>query len=441
MHPTNDAKSARFSLASQQAICRTLSPAILQSSSCLKGNLMIIIMITTIITIIKLDPGTRKTLSGNVCGNGIKEGSEECDCGPADSDSCSNDPCCNGSTCKLKAGAKCSDKNDLCCSGCKVKPAQTVCRPSIGMCDVEEKCNGSNGDCPPDAFIEDLTECTISGILLNGQQGQCAQGYCTSRTLQCQARSNEVGTYDGECRGFANNCELSCSVKGQQGRCDRIFGGFFVDGTACGYKGVCKSGACEQYGINALIGWIMANLGISITIFVVIFLMIIFCIHRCYKIFHVNRNIRQLNTSRSELIGSQPNLAASNASLRRAESAVSISRPQPALSRSSTVASNLFKSVNEGQVTPIMMKKASYPGQRSSTFAPMSASTAVPPPTAPQPTAQSTVSAPPPYGNTTDSSNTQKWVDPKLYNGNAELEGAKLDEFIKSTSKDSDINK
>ena len=41
-----------------------------------------------------------------VCGNGVLEAGETCDCGDAD---CSvRDPCCVGSTCQLKAGALCS---------------------------------------------------------------------------------------------------------------------------------------------------------------------------------------------------------------------------------------------------------------------------------------------------------------------------------------------
>ncbi len=69
-----------------------------------------------------VDPGTKSTIEGNMCGNGIKESGEECDCGtssvlviresliglgPANSPECMNNSCCDGKTCKLKAGAKC----------------------------------------------------------------------------------------------------------------------------------------------------------------------------------------------------------------------------------------------------------------------------------------------------------------------------------------------
>ncbi|MEM3483796.1 MAG: hypothetical protein QXW00_03585 [Candidatus Woesearchaeota archaeon] len=55
-----------------------------------------------------------------VCGNGIVEGSEQCDGGI----------CCN---------------ND-----CTFKSSNTMCRPSAGICDVAEYCTGSSASCPAD---------------------------------------------------------------------------------------------------------------------------------------------------------------------------------------------------------------------------------------------------------------------------------------------------
>ena len=43
-----------------------------------------------------------------VCGNGIVEEGEECDCGSSDAAECFlNDPCCTPGNCTLKAGADC----------------------------------------------------------------------------------------------------------------------------------------------------------------------------------------------------------------------------------------------------------------------------------------------------------------------------------------------
>ena len=46
--------------------------------------------------------------TSDVCGNGIVEGNEECDCGSSDAEECFQaDPCCTPGNCTLRAGANC----------------------------------------------------------------------------------------------------------------------------------------------------------------------------------------------------------------------------------------------------------------------------------------------------------------------------------------------
>jgi hypothetical protein len=108
------------------------------------------------------------TIASGICGNGVKDAGEDCDCGT----NCDTDPCCT-SSCKFKSGAVCHDKNDVCCSGCNFKANGTQCRSSMGACDVAEYCNGSSGSCPRDAFAPSGQTC--------GDGLTCASGVCTNR--------------------------------------------------------------------------------------------------------------------------------------------------------------------------------------------------------------------------------------------------------------------
>ena len=52
----------------------------------------------------------------HICGNGIREPGEGCDCGTPEE--CS-DSCCNATTCSLNEGALCYS-HETCCSNCEV---------------------------------------------------------------------------------------------------------------------------------------------------------------------------------------------------------------------------------------------------------------------------------------------------------------------------------
>ncbi|XP_065054894.1 uncharacterized protein LOC135683537 isoform X1 [Rhopilema esculentum] len=96
----------------------------------------------------------------NVCGNGIVEGSEECDCGSPEM--CEKkDKCCEPNGCKLKRSAQCSDFNTPdCCKDCFFKGQGALCREAINNCDLPEYCPGNSGMCPNDDYMQDGSPCS-----------------------------------------------------------------------------------------------------------------------------------------------------------------------------------------------------------------------------------------------------------------------------------------
>jgi len=121
------------------------------------------------------------TNSTSVCGNGIVEPGEDCDC--PDQDCTCYDNCCVAATCKLKVNATCSAL-DGCCdeTTCSVKAANTVCRAAKSACDTEEKCDGTSKSCPADSFLAYGTACMDD----KGDRGACWGNECRNRDFQCQ---------------------------------------------------------------------------------------------------------------------------------------------------------------------------------------------------------------------------------------------------------------
>ena len=110
-----------------------------------------------------------------VCGNGIREGNEICDCG---SEQECTDPCCNAATCQLASGAQCS-AGPCCSSTCQFLSYGSQCRAAIGECDIAEYCPGDSADCPSDEYLHDGASC-------GGSAGYCFEGRCPTHNDQCQ---------------------------------------------------------------------------------------------------------------------------------------------------------------------------------------------------------------------------------------------------------------
>jgi len=137
------------------------------------------------------------TTATSVCGNGIVEAGEECDC--PDNDCTCYDNCCDGATCRLLSNstwsAECSAV-DGCCdeTTCKIQAANTVCRAAESVCDTQEVCDGTSKSCPADSYLAYGTACTDA----NGDRGSCWNNECRNRDFQCQRVSE--GTLFGGAR-------------------------------------------------------------------------------------------------------------------------------------------------------------------------------------------------------------------------------------------------
>ncbi|XP_064647849.1 uncharacterized protein LOC135500353 [Lineus longissimus] len=227
------------------------------------------------------------------CGNGIVERGEQCDCKSAQ-ECLLKDPCCEPSTCLLQPWAFCN--HGPCCKNCSILPHTHVCRVQANECDVAEYCGGNSGLCPPNAYIQDGTQCSA-------REGHCYRGECPTHQRQCQMiwgrdalvaqtrcyqRFNPLGTMNGHCgpnvtTHLYNHCEnedvlcglLHCiggtpaplvgdmetytktfvSVKGQQFVCNILNSysipefpqdGVVKDGTKCGAGRVCLNHKCRD---------------------------------------------------------------------------------------------------------------------------------------------------------------------------------------------------
>lgn len=222
MNPSTSSDVTKFSQCTIGNVCSALGRNTV-NSECLSDNKGIV------------------TIAGAQCGNGIVEEGEDCDCGG--SEGCGDNKCCDASTCKFTEGSVCDDANDGCCTSCQFSSANTVCRASTGVCDIEEKCTGNSSTCPTDTYKADGDSC--------GNGLQCASGQCTSRDEQCRTMlSSEIGSNDTTACDDSKfpSCQIYCSVSGGSS-----FGVIqcmtnsqnYIDGTPCENGGRCRSGICE----------------------------------------------------------------------------------------------------------------------------------------------------------------------------------------------------
>lgn len=207
------------------------SQGITDFSPCSIGNICSAIGRRSVNTDCLQDNRNVETITGQQCGNGIVEPGEDCDCGGEEG--CTDDPCCNPTTCKFADGAVCDDANEDCCSNCQFASAGTVCRASTGDCDPQETCPGDSGDCPRDQTRPDGEDC--------GDGLQCTSGQCTSRDMQCKTAMGSYTSGNDTRSCDSQGCVISCASPEFGPNVCYGLQQNFLDGTECGGGGHCEN--------------------------------------------------------------------------------------------------------------------------------------------------------------------------------------------------------
>lgn len=148
-------------------------------------------------------PKPDEAYSAPFCGNKLVDPGEECDCGTPQE--CESDPCCEGSSCKLKSFAECAYGD--CCKDCQFLPGGSMCRGKTSECDVPEYCNGSSQFCPPDVFIQ-------NGYPCQNNKAYCYNGMCQYYDAQCQV------IFGSKAKAAPKDCFIEVNSKGDRfGNC------------------------------------------------------------------------------------------------------------------------------------------------------------------------------------------------------------------------------
>uniref|UniRef100_A0AAQ6IT49 Disintegrin and metalloproteinase domain-containing protein 10 n=1 Tax=Anabas testudineus TaxID=64144 RepID=A0AAQ6IT49_ANATE len=149
-----------------------------------------------------------------ICGNGLVEPGEECDCGY--SDQC-RDQCCydanqaDNKKCKLKPNKVCSPSQGPCCTfECTYKGRNEKCREE-SECAHQGMCNGVSAQCPTSEPKANFTACHgETQVCLNGG---CSGSICEKYGLEACTCASQDGKDETEL------CHVCCMEKMNPNTC------------------------------------------------------------------------------------------------------------------------------------------------------------------------------------------------------------------------------
>ncbi|XP_076147648.1 disintegrin and metalloproteinase domain-containing protein 10 [Alosa pseudoharengus] len=150
-----------------------------------------------------------------ICGNGLVEAGEECDCGY--SDQC-KDMCCfdanqpEGTKCKLRPEALCSPSQGPCCTReCNFRGSTAKCR-NDSECAHQGNCNGLTAQCPASAPKANFTIChSETQVCINGV---CSGSICSKYGLDVCTCASKEGKDE-----MAELCHVCCMEKNKPETC------------------------------------------------------------------------------------------------------------------------------------------------------------------------------------------------------------------------------
>ena len=172
----------------------------------------------------------------SLCGNGVVEGWEECDCGTVAQ---CTDQCCvppgdpqGRQPCTLTPSASCSPSEGLCCnSSCQFVPPDLPCSPA-SECNRGASCTGRTAICPVPASLPDGSLCEAASRRCEG--GECRASVCPSHggrqacsphllTDPRAACSPHCQHQDGPCLPLPLSFrpDTECSLAGGFGHCSQ----------------------------------------------------------------------------------------------------------------------------------------------------------------------------------------------------------------------------